>query len=449
MYVRFIDRVDEIKLLEDIWNTGRPGFVIIYGRRRIGKTRLLMEWIKDKPHVYVQCLPASDEVNLSRISKAVTDQLGIDGFDRVRFTGLDTLLEHLARIHDKRLIIVLDEFTYWVRRSSRVLGELQYFVDHVLQNTKYIIVVSGSLVGVMYRDVLGSGSPLYGRRTASLKIEELSPWYIKEFLNVEDKADRVRIYSLVGGLPYYLAYIYGSRSLREVVEKLFGSKYSPIYDEPHLLFREEFRNPETYYSIVSAIAYGYNRLSSISDYTGIPKTHLPKYLKILVDLGYIEYVKPLFSRKGWYRVKDPILRVWFKLIEPKIHLVEAGYFDKVIEYILEEIDVFTSEVYEEIVYRYILEKHLSRLNTPDTVIGRYVYKGIEIDLVILSRNMKKALIYEIKWSDLDYRELKKEQYRLIKKIEKTPLRNYSTEIYIVARNSPRRKNVITIKDIPI
>jgi AAA+ ATPase superfamily predicted ATPase len=449
LYVRFVDREEELRILEDIWRSDKPGFIIVYGRRRIGKTRLLMEWMRDKPHLYVQCLPASDEVNLSRISKAIAEQLGLGEFLRVRFNGLDELLAFLSKLYRGRLVIVFDEFTYWARLSSKMLGELQYFIDHVLPTTRFIIVISGSIMGVMYRDVLGYGSPLYGRRTATLRIRELSPWHIKDFVRINDKVDRAKIYGLIGGLPYYLALIYGSHSLKEVLEKLFGSRSSPIYDEPYLLFREEFRNPETYYSIVSAIAHGYNRLSSISDYTGIPRTHLPKYLKILVDLEYIEYVKPLFSKRGWYRVRDPILRTWFKLVEPNIYLVEAGYYDRLINYIMDNIDLYMGEVYEEIAYKYILEYFIPKLNIRDMIIGKYMYRGVEIDLVVLSHKTNKALIYEVKWSDLDSREVEREFRRLQSKIEKTPLRKYNIEMYLITRRAPKIRNVITIKDIPI
>ncbi len=449
MQIKFVNRERELRLLEEAWQSGQPGFIIVYGRRRIGKTRLLVEWARNKPHLYVQCLPASDEVNLSRLSMAIADQLGLESFRHVKFNGLDHLLIHLSRIYDDRLIIILDEFTYWASHSSKMLGELQYFIDHYLLSTKFLLIVSGSLVGVMYRDVLGYGSPLYGRRTAALRVEELSPWYVKEFVDIPNKKDRVRIYGLVGGLPYYLSYIYGSRSLQEAVEKLFGSRISPIYDEPYLLFREEFRNPQTYYSVVAAIAYGYNRLSSISDYTGIPRTHLPKYLKILVDLGYIEYVKPLFSRRGWYRVRDHILRTWFKIIEPRIHLVEAGYLDKIVDYVLKNIDMFIGEVYEKIVYRYVLENILPKLGKTNILVGKYLYRGVEIDLVVLLRDKRRALVYEVKWSDLNDRELDMEYNRLLNKIEKTPLRDYTVNAYIVTRKSPRKEYVVTLDEIPM
>jgi len=183
--------------------------------------------------------------------------LGLKELLNVSFSGLDSLLSYIARVHSGRLALVLDEFTYWACYSPKVIGELQGFIDYVLPKTKFTLILCGSLVGVMYRNVIGYGAPLYGRRTASLKVEELRPWHVKHFLSIEDRADRLRVYALVGGMPLYLTYIAGSGSLEEVLQKLFCSKLSPIYDEPHTLFREEFRNPELYYSIVAAIAAGH------------------------------------------------------------------------------------------------------------------------------------------------------------------------------------------------
>jgi len=129
--------------------------------------------------------------------------------------------------------------------------------------------------------------------------------------------------------------------------------------------------------------------------------------------------------------------------------VETGYYDEVVNSIMEEIDQFTTEAYERIVYRYVIEKHLPLLKGRDIVIGRYVHRGIEIDLDILAKDTGKAIVYEIKWSDLSGRDVEKEYHRLLRKVEKTILREYNVEAYIVARRSPEKKYTITLKDIPI
>jgi len=450
----FVNREEELRLLNELWLRGTPEFVVVYGRRRIGKTRLIMEFLKDKPHVYFQCLPVSDEVNLRRLARVASDALGLRELLNISFGGLDSLLSYIARAHSGRLALVLDEFTYWARYSPKVIGELQNFIDHVLPETKLMLILCGSLVGVMYRNVIGYGAPLYGRRTASLKLEELRPWHVKYFLRIRSKADRLRVYALVGGMPFYLTYVAGSGSLEEVLQKLFCSKLSPIYDEPHTLFREEFRNPELYYSIVAAIAAGHTRLTDIANYTGIQRTHLPKYLRVLTDLGMIMRVTPIMSRKGWYEVRDPILRTWFKLVEPNLNLVEAGLYDELLTRVRAGLDAEVApKAFEEVVRVYALRKFLPQLARlkGKVEVGKYLRKGVEFDLVILNPASGKAYVFEVKWSDLTERDVFREYSRLLRRVESSALSKYDVVPYIVARSAPRLDgvNLITLDDLPV
>ncbi len=454
MQVSFVDRDEELKLLNELWVRGRPEFVVVYGRRRIGKTRLIMEFVRGKPHVYFQCLPVSDEVNLRRLARVAGEALGLRELLNVSFSGLDALLSYIARAYDERLIVVLDEFTYWARYSPKVVGELQNFIDHVLPETKLMLILCGSLVGVMHRNIMGYGAPLYGRRTASLRLDELKPWHVKYFIKIRSKADRLRVYALVGGMPFYLTYIAGSESLDEVLMKLFGSKLSPIYDEPHTIFREEFRNPEIYYSIVAAVATGRTRLTEIANYTGIQRTHLPKYLRILSDLGIIEHVKPVIGKKGWYEVRDPILRTWFKLLEPNLSLVEAGLYDELLARIKGGLDrEIAPKAFEEVTKDYVLRRILPTLTKLGNKVrvGKYVHRGVELDLVVMHPASGKAHVFEVKWSDLTVKDLRREHLKLLRKIESSMLSNYDVEAHIVARSAPKVEgiNVLTLGDLPI
>lgn len=454
MQVGFVDREEELKLLNELWLRGKPEFVVVYGRRRVGKTRLIMEFVKGKPHVYFQCLPASDEVNLRRLTKAVSEALGLRELLGASFSGLDSLLSYIVRAYSGRLAVILDEFTYWARYSPKVVGELQSFVDHVLPESKLMLLLCGSLVGVMHRSVTGYGAPLYGRRTASLRLEELKPWHLKRFLSIKDKADRLRVYALVGGMPFYLTYVAGSRSLEEVLTKLFCSKLSPMYDEPYTIFREEFRNPELYYSIVAAIAAGHTRLTEIANYSGIQRTHLPKYLRVLTDLGIVRRVTPIMGKKGWYEVKDPILRTWFKLIEPNLSLVEAGLYDELLVKVKAGLDQEVApKAFEEVVRAYVLREFLPALTRlkGKVKVGKYVHKGVEFDLVALQPASGKAYVFEVKWSDLTEKGVRREYLRLLRRVKSSALSNYDVKAYLVARSAPRVDgvNILTLNDLPI
>ncbi len=239
-----------------------------------------------------------------------------------------------------------------------------------------------------------------------------------------------------------------------MLQKLFCSKLSPIYDEPHTLFREELRNPELYYSIVAAIAAGRTRLTDIANYTGIQRTHLPKYLRVLTDLGMIMRVTPIMSRKGWYEVRNPILRTWFKLVEPNLNLVEAGLYDELLTRVRAGLDAEVApKAFEEVVRVYALRKFLPQLARlkGKVEVGKYLHKDVEFNLVILNPTSGKAYVLEVKWSDLTERDVFREYSRLLRRVESSALSKYDVVPYIVARSAPRvdEVNLITLDDLPI
>ncbi len=447
----FVDREVELKLLDRAWRE-RPGFLVLYGRRRTGKTRLVLEWCRrsGNPFVYYHATPAKHEVNLRELARAVEEQLMVKGFSKIRYSTIDSLLENLSyRVRDA--VIVLDEYTYWARSSPEVSGELQRFIDHSLGDTGFLVIVVGSLVGVMYREVLGGGAPLYGRARYKVKLGELDPWYIPLFYSDKSLEDTVRLYSLLGGTPYYhqiASRINGTVS--KIVVELFLEDHAPLRDEVIFLLREEFREPTVYYSILKAVARGANTVSKISDYTGIHRQHLPKYLAILRDLGFICYEKPLFSKKGYYYVKDKVMNTWFSLIEPLISQSARLPPSKVDEKIRKGVEEITGKVFEEVALKYI--EYLARENRISyDEIGRFIHKGVEIDIVAINHRRKQVHLFEVKWSDIDSVEAERIARSLYRKALNIPL-EYEYKAHIIARSyqgKPLDNAIIhTLKDMP-
>jgi len=219
---RFIIREAELEALRAAWE-GRPGLVIIYGRRRIGKTRLTLEWLRRHSEVrryaYYHVVPAKHEVNLAGLATSLEEHLGIRGLSKVSFRGIDSLLELVSQ-YVSDAAIVIDEFTYWVRAEPRVVGELQRFVDHVLPSTKLMLVLTGSLVGVMFRDVLGGGAPLYGRASSRIKLGELRLRDLRMVHPSLSLEDLFLTYVTFGGVPFYHVLI---RGYKDVAEAIMGS----------------------------------------------------------------------------------------------------------------------------------------------------------------------------------------------------------------------------------
>ncbi len=448
----FVNRERELEVLDKAWRN-RPVFIVVYGRRRTGKTRLLTEWCRREniSYIYYHAVPAKHEVNLQGLARAVEDQLGLKGFSRVRYSSLDSLLETLS-YRQREALIIIDEFTYWVRGSPSVSGELQRFIDHYLNETKLAIVVIGSLVGVMYREVLGGGAPLYGRAEYRIKLEELEPWHIPLFYKNKNLHDIVRLYALLGGIPYYhqIACRMG-KTVSDIVVGLLLEDHAPLRDEVIFLLREEFREPSVYYSVLQAITRGADTVSKIADYTGIHRQHVSKYLHVLRSLGFIDYRRPLFSKRGYYTVRDKIMYTWFKLVEPLISQAARLPLERIYETTNHVIEEITGRVFEEIALKYI-EYLAGKGEISFDEIGKFVHKGVEIDVVAIDRRDKVVHLFEVKWSDIGRREAGKIARELQRKAAYIPLNNYDYKLYIVVREysgaSLNDAKIITLKDMP-
>ncbi len=447
----FVDRNRELACLDEAWKL-RPCLVVVYGRRRVGKTRLVLEWLRSRglPGAYYHAVPGSHDVNLAGLAKALEAQLGLRGFSRARYEGLDVLLE-LASRQCSEMVVVIDEFTYWVRSEPRVVGELQRFVDHHLGETRMLLILVGSLVGVMARTVVGGGAPLYGRARLRLHVTPLEPWHVAELHPWLPLEDTVRVYGLFGGIPYYHSMIQPSWSLHDVLEKLVLSPYSPLRDEVLFILRDELRNIAPYYSILRAVAQGYNTISQISDATGIPRSHLPRYIRVLELLGMIEHVRPLEARKGWYRVKDPIARTWFRIVEPLLPLIESQDTARALSEARQKLETLMGEVFEDVARAYVAWL-ASRREISYTRIGRYSYRGIDIDLVAVDDRERVVHLFEVKWSRIDHREAVRIARRLLAKHEETPYRDYTPVAHIIVRSyegpPPEEARIHTLHDMP-
>jgi len=445
----FVDREGELEALSRAYEA-RPGLLVVYGRRRIGKTRLLLEWCgrSGVRCCYYHAVPAKHEVNLRGLAEAVELGLELKGFSKPVYGSLDSLLEAMS-YRSREAVVIIDEFTYWVRAEPRAAGELQRFVDHVLPETRLLLVVVGSLLGVMFRDVLGGGSPLYGRARFRLRLGELEPWHLPEFYPWLSREDLVRMYALFGGIPYYHAVVEEGWGPREALWELLLSPTARLRDEALFTLREEFREPSTYYSILRAIASGASTPSRISDATGIHRQHVSKYLSVMENLGIVSRETPLFSKKGRYVISDKFLAAWFEVAEPLLSV--TGPREIMVEEALRRLEARTSRVFEEVACRYV-EWLASQGKISYTEIGRFQHKGVEIDLVAIDHRRRIMHLFEAKWSDLTSGEAARISRALEVKALNIPLHDYTVKTHIVARSMRGEKPggimVHTLQDMP-
>ncbi|MCE4625224.1 MAG: ATP-binding protein [Desulfurococcales archaeon] len=442
----FLDRERELEALDRIFE-GRPGFVVVYGRRRIGKTRLLREWASRRGvrAVYYLAQLTSHGRNLQLMAEAARDQLGEEALTSLRPTRLTELLAIISRLGAE--VIVIDEFTYWVRAYEGVLSELQEFIDLHLDKYNTLLIVSGSLVGIMERQVLGGGSPLYARATSRLKLGFLPFRCLKEVVPGWSPVDRVRLYSLIGGIPFYYCLVKGSGSLSEAVRRLILDIDSPLVAERDLLLREHFREPHTYNAVLSAIARGYTTPGKIANVTGLDIGHVNKALHTLLDLGLVKRVTPFHSRKGFYRVRDPILRTWYNLVEPILSLLEIGLASEAERRVYERLDAHTTQTWEELVGEYLERKYGPK---GYKLVGPAIRKGEEIDILLLNEKERKAILAEAKWTGATPETIEKIRRLTLRKAAAIlPPELEITKIYVAVRQvkGTPPKHTITPKHI--
>ena len=407
---RLVDRGRELGLLEKAWSS-RPGLAVVYGRRRVGKTRLLVEWLRGlgAPGAYYQAGMWSHGQNLMSLAEALEEQLGLRGFSRLSFPGLDTLLETAARLHGGDAAVVIDELTYWLRVAPGVAAELQRFIDHVLPSTRMLLVVSSSTVGVMERAV--ASGPLYGRASARLRMGEPSPWCIPFFAPGLGPGDLVRLYSLLGGVPHYLRLVRDAEEPLEAFLRLFGPE-GLLSDEPLFVAREEFRDPHPYLSLLRALARGPRRLSEAAQEAGLPSSHASRYVRVLEEIGLVEKEQILFTRRSLYRVVDKPLRAWLSVLEPVWGLLaenpEAG----------REKARALAEAQAALTWEELARSHAVSTLAPGIGLtpanagrGRLIHRGHEVDTVIIDEENETILAVEAKWGRITSREAARQAAR--------------------------------------
>lgn len=396
----FYDRRAELETLESEFASGESGFVVLYGRRRIGKTELLKRFCRDRPHVYFLAAQESEsrqrEKFVEQIASAVDQRVPRveDWPDAFDFLG-DVLAE-------RQLVVAIDEFPYLVETNDSLPSYVQGFVDESLSETDSMLVLSGSSVGVMESDVLGHESPLYGRRTAQIDLEPFSFGQASEVIEYPME-DAIRSFAVTGGTPMYLTRFDYGRDLDENVRTNVLSPSAPLYDEPEFLLRTELRNPGRYMSILEAIATGHTTPTEIAGETGIDTGPLSKYLKTLRRLRLVEREVPVTasnkqSRRSLYVVADEFLRFWFRYVGPNRSAVAEAPDVVYEESIRPDLPRHVSTTFEAVCREAVWDAIRRGAIEPYASVGRWWYGEDELDIVALSPGDDRILFGECKWT---------------------------------------------------
>ena len=401
----FINREEELAGLETHCRSGKAELFILYGRRRVGKTELLRVFCQGKPHIFFIATTASREAQLARFTGQVLTFQDIPAAGLI-FPSWDNAFERLAQLPG-RPVVVLDEFTYLVGGDPAIPSILQKAWDTVLRRSQVFLVLCGSYVGMMEREVMGYRSPLYGRRTGSWMLDPLSLTAAAQFVPAYDPVQAIETWAILGGTPFYLETFDDRLSVLENVRRQILHPRSLLHDEPRLLLMEELREPRNYFSILQAIAHGRTRRNEIAQAAHLPPASVGKYLHVLRGLRIVERRMPVTetrpdkSRRGIYRIADPFLRFWFRFVHPFKDRLELGWLDAVVnEEVRPNLDSFVAEPFEEAAHEYIARQAQQRV-LPFSLsrLGRWWSPQGEIDLVGWNERTRDLVVGECKWTE--------------------------------------------------
>jgi uncharacterized protein len=327
----FVGRAAELAALEKQHRREGAAFVPIYGRRRVGKTELLLRFCAGKRAVYFAATQGAAPQQLRSFMRTAAAALGASLLGELEPRDWEHAFERvLEAAGSKPLVLVLDEFQWLCESAPELPSVLQKLWDHRWQRRKgFFLVLCGSYVGFMEREVLGARSPLFGRRTGSIKLEPLGFREAGGFFPRWPEEDRARAWCICGGVPAYLKAFDPHRSVDQNITAAFLEVDSPLMREAEFLLREELREVGTYATLVEALAAGHATPTALSKFAGIPVPRVMFFLKTLLELGYIERKEPLVpgrpSRKqARYVVADPLLRFWFRFVAPHFSAIRRG-----------------------------------------------------------------------------------------------------------------------------
>ncbi|MEQ8156162.1 MAG: ATP-binding protein, partial [Clostridiaceae bacterium] len=379
-------------------------FVVIYGRRRVGKTTLIKEFIKDKNSVYFLANEEIESENQKKLQEEMAEYLNQDFIRDITFKNWDGIFKLIPEGGDgKRLVLVIDEFQYLCMTNKAFPSIFQRIWDEELKKKNIMVIVCGSYMNMMEGLTLSYTSPLYGRRTAQIKLAPLSFNETKEFYDNLSFEEQVKRFSITGGVPKYIEVFRENQNLMESIEKNILNSDSFLYEEPNFLLKNEVEKPITYLSILKSIAAGNHKMGNISTSLSIPGSTAGKYLSILQGLDIVVREVPVTeenaekSKKGLYFIKDNFINFWFKFVFPYTSYLEMGrteYVMKVIERNL--IDSHISFVFEKVCAEMLWEMELP---FQPLKVGRWWDSSEEIDVVAINTFENSILFGECKFWD--------------------------------------------------
>lgn len=435
----FVGRHQELEQLNQAYQENDFQFTVIYGRRRIGKTSLINEFLKDKKAIYYVALEENAEDNLKRFSDAISIFKNTDQGGKEKFADFEECFKEITRLAQKqRVILVIDEFPYLAKAYPTISSMLQSYIDHEFKETNLFLILCGSSMSFMERQVLGYQSPLYGRRTLALKLEPFKLSESHEMLPKLSKEDAFIINTVCGGVPQYLSYMSDSMSVADNIKKNFLSKSGRLFDEPNNLLQQELRDPTNYNSIINAIASGASKHSKIAQSVHLQTGPLTTYLNNLIDLGIVEKKLPVTEQKKSrsknivYHICDGMFRFWYTFVGKQTDLIERGLTDLAWVKVQKGLSDFMGPEFEKYSQDFMWSKDMNEKIVPNPFIhlgnwwgtDKRTHQQVELDIVGFSDDERDGYFGECKWKNEPISRSVLEKLITNSEIFKYPIKHY-------------------------
>lgn len=403
---RFVDREDELRVLEAEYAREGASLVILYGRRRVGKTTLISEFIRDKHALFFLASEESEAQNRRQFRARVADFTGnalLASSDSADWDMIFRVLLDAPR--ETKPVIVIDEFQYIGRSNPAFPSIFQRIWEEQLKTQNVMVILCGSLISMMESQTLRYDSPLYGRRTAQIRLKPIPFRYYAEFFPQMNRRERIEMYAVTGGVPKYMELFGQCGDIYASIDKNILDPYGYLYDEPYFLLQQEVSEIGSYFSLIRAIAAGNAKLSALAGVLEVKATSLTRYLKTLIDLDILEREVPVTeeapekSKRGLYKIKDNYLRFWFRFVYPMRSFLETGNRTFVLDKIRE--GFLSGQV--AFVYEDICRERMWEMNMADTWdfhftrLGRFWNSDVEIDIVALDPDGGNMILGECKY----------------------------------------------------
>ena len=386
----FIGREEELKFLEDRYNSADGQLVVLYGRRRVGKTELLRQFCQDKEHIFYTCTEIIDEKQLEAFSQRVLEKNKQAAKYITRFSDWEQALLSITELaKEKKIVVVIDEFPYMVKGNNAIPSILQKLWDEVLKQSNVMLILCGSAMSFIEKEVLAEKNPLYGRATGILKMQAMDFYSAQQFFPNYSIEDKITAYAILGGIPHYLKQFSDKYSLGENIVRSILSRGSVLYSEVEFLMRQELRETSVYNAVIEAVALGNTQLNDIYQKTQIDKSKLSVYLKNLMELELVEKVFSLDTpgrdnqRKAVYRISHPLVRFWFCFLYADssllLRMTPLAYYEQLVEPAL---TIYCESCFSKVCQEY-MQRENARHSLPIeiTEFGSFAGKAGSIDYI--------------------------------------------------------------------